>query len=62
MVFYKSNDDSDNEDKGLRLPEIANASLPTAGTAYEGMIAYDATNNKLVFCTGTAWETITSAE
>jgi len=61
MVFHKSNNDSPSEDKGFRLPEIANASLPTAGTAYEGMIAYDATNNKLVFCNGTAWETVTSS-
>lgn len=61
MVFHKSNNSSVNEDKGLRLPEIANASLPTAAAAYKGMIAYDATNDKLVFCNGSAWETITSA-
>jgi hypothetical protein len=60
LQFQYSNDDSDNEDKGLRLPIIANASLPDAA-AYEGMIAYDATNNKIVVYTGSAWETVTSA-
>ena len=45
---------------GFFVPQIANASLPTASTV-EGMIAYDTTNNKLVVSNGTAWETITSA-
>lgn len=60
MIFSTANDSSDNEDKGLRLPVIANASLPS-GAAYEGMIAYDATNNKIVVYTGSSWETVTSA-
>lgn len=42
------------------IPVIAAASLPTA-SGVEGMIAYDTTNNKLVFSNGTAWETVTSA-
>ena len=45
---------------GWYPPQIANASLPTA-TGVEGMVAYDTTNNKLVFSNGTAWETVTSA-
>ena len=61
MVFDKANDDSRDEDKGIKAPNISNASLPTASTAYEGFIAYDKTNSKLVFCTGAAWETVTSA-
>ena len=44
----------------LYLPQIANASLPAAATC-EGAIAYDTTNNKVVFSNGTAWETVTSA-
>jgi len=62
MVFDTANDDSANVDKGVKVPIIANASLPTAAAAYEGYIAYDGDANKLVFCSGTAWETITSAE
>ena len=42
------------------IPQIANASLPTA-SGVEGMIVYDTTNNKLVVSNGTAWETITSS-
>jgi len=42
------------------VPQIANASLPTA-SGVEGMIVYDTTNNKLVVSNGTAWETITSS-
>jgi len=42
------------------LPQIANASLPAAATC-EGAVAYDTTNNKIVFSNGTAWETVTSA-
>lgn len=62
MVFNKANDDSDSVDKGIKLPNISNASKPTAGTAYEGYLLYDKTNSKLIFCTGSAWETVTSAE
>ena len=61
MVFPKANNSSRDEDKGIQLPKIANASLPTAGTTYEGFIVYDSTNNKVVFCNGSAWETVTSA-
>lgn len=42
------------------LPQIANASLPAAASC-EGAVAYDSTNNKIVFSNGTAWETVTSA-
>jgi len=45
---------------GFYVPQIANASLPTA-SGVEGMIVYDTTNNKLVVSNGTAWETITSS-
>jgi len=62
MVFDKANDDSPADHKGIKAPNIANASLPTASTDYEGYITYDSTNSKLVFCTGSAWETVTSAE
>ena len=58
MVFATANDDSPEDHKSLELPVIANASLPTGP---EGAIAYDATNNKLVVYTGSAWETVTSA-
>jgi hypothetical protein len=61
-VWNKAGDSSRNQDKGIKAPNISNASLPTASTDYEGFIAYDKTNSKLVFCTGTAWETVTSAE
>jgi len=42
------------------LPLIANASLPAAAGC-EGAVAYDTTNNKIVFSNGTAWETVTSS-
>ena len=45
---------------GFYPPQIATASLP-AFAGVEGMIVYDTTTNKLVFSTGAAWETITSA-
>lgn len=60
MVFKTAGDDSSEEDKGLRVPVISNASLPPDTTAYEGMIAYDANANKLVVQTGSGWETVTS--
>lgn len=60
MVFEDANDDSPNEDKGIRLPVIAEASLPD-GSAYEGMIAYNATDNKINVYTGSAWEEVTSS-
>jgi len=41
------------------LLPVVTASLPA--TPVEGMIAYDATLNKLVVYTGAAWETVTSA-
>ena len=45
---------------GYYPPQIATASLPPfAGV--EGMLVYDTTLNKMVFSTGSAWETITSA-
>lgn len=43
----------------LVLLPIATGSLP--GAPVEGMIAYDATLNKLVVYNGAAWETVTSA-
>ena len=45
---------------GFYVPQLANASLPTA-TGVEGAVFYDLTNNKLVFSNGTAYETVTSA-
>lgn len=41
------------------LPAKANANLPAAPK--EGTVFYDATNKKLVFWTGAAYETVTSA-
>jgi len=61
LIFNKANDASPEEDRGLRLPQISNTSLPADTTDYEGMIAYDATNNKLVVQTGSGWETVTSS-
>lgn len=45
----------------LKLPVLATASIPAASAAYEGHLVYDTTANKLKFCTGSAWETVTSA-
>lgn len=45
---------------GFYPPQIATASLP-AFAGVTGMIVYDTTTNKLVFSTGSAWETVTSA-
>ena len=61
MVFSKANDDSPDTHKGVQLPKIATSSLPTASTDYEGFIAYDVTQSKLTFCTGSSWETVTSS-
>lgn len=41
------------------LPAKANANLPA--TPQEGTVFYDATNSKLVFWNGSAYETVTSA-
>jgi len=60
MVFMTANDDSPDEHKGIRLPIIAEASLPDAA-AYEGMIVYNATDNKINVYTGSAWEEVTSS-
>ena len=60
MVFETANDDSDNESKGIRLPIIAETSLPD-GAAYEGMIVYNATDDKINVYTGSAWEEVSSA-
>ena len=45
---------------GYYPPQIATASLP-AYAGVEGMLVYDTTTNKMVFSTGSAWESITSA-
>lgn len=45
---------------GFFPPQIAGASLPAAA-GVEGMIAYNATTNKLNFSNGVAWEVVTSA-
>lgn len=55
IIFGDSNADSDDEDKYFRLPRIANASLPTASASNEGGIAYDTTNNVIVFSNGSSW-------
>lgn len=46
---------------GFIVPRIATASLPQAGAALKGCLVYDSTANKLLVCTGSAWETVTSA-
>lgn len=42
----------------VQLPEVANASLPTAAAGNEGGIVYDSTNNKVYFSNGSAWAAI----
>ena len=45
--------------QGFRLPNTgATPSVPVSG---EGQIAYDATNNNVIFYNGTAWQTITTS-
>lgn len=65
LVFGTAGASSPDLDKGFQLPKIATASLPTAAAAYEGMIVYDTTTNKLKVCSDSsgsyAWEGIDSA-
>jgi hypothetical protein len=55
LVFGKATASSPATDRYFQLPKIALASLPTASSANEGGIAYDTTNDKVVFSTGTRW-------
>lgn len=61
LVFGSAINSSDDEDKYIQLPKIANANLPTASTSNEGGIVYDSTNNKIVVSNGSSWETVTSS-
>lgn len=45
----------------LFLGSYATADIPAATSALEGCLIYDTTANKLKFCTGSAWETVTSS-
>jgi hypothetical protein len=55
LVFSKVTSSSKDADKYFQLPRVARASMPTASTTNEGGIAYDATNNKVIFSNGTTW-------
>ena len=61
MVFRFANDNSRNQHKAFRLPRISNSSLPPAAD-FEGYIAYDETNNIVVFSEGTTWAEIGANE
>ncbi len=45
---------------GFIVPRIATASLPAASAALKGCLVYDSSTNKLLVCSGSAWETVTS--
>jgi len=55
LVFTKVTSTSADADKYFQLPRVARTSMPTASSANEGGIAYDATNNKVIFSNGGAW-------
>jgi hypothetical protein len=65
LVFGSAGASSPNLDKGIQLPKIATASLPTAAAAYAGMIVYDTTTMKIKVCSNSsgsyAWEGVESA-
>jgi hypothetical protein len=48
-------------DGSIRFVGQTNASLPTCNAGRIGSVQYDTTNNKLVLCNGSAWQTITSS-
>ena len=55
LVFTKVTSTSADVDKYFQLPRVARASMPTASSSNEGGIAYDSTNNKVIFSNGSAW-------
>lgn len=62
MVFQHINDASDDQDKYVRLPQIAaNTNAPTASTDIDGALYWDDENDKLYCCKAGAWKEVTVA-
>lgn len=55
LIFSYVTADSDDVDKSFQLPKVATADLPTAGTANEGGLVYDATTDSVKYSDASSW-------